>query len=140
MLHCCTHTQLLSMETILLTSHNTGHTSTHLHWNTLHFIVNPHPVSHLCYRSHPAHTTCAKRSSTEVQSILVAGIIACDSIASSGGTHGSQKGSVVHEKAPTQRSHEPTPASLLASRKSIPIPGLHARVQRESRTKVCLIH
>ena len=45
---------------------------------------------------------------------------------------------MVHEKAPTQRSHEPTPPSLLSSRKSIPIPGLHARVQRESRTKVCL--
>lgn len=43
----------------------------------------------------------------------------------------------MHEKAPTQRSHEPTPAALLSSRKSIPIPGLHARVQRESRTKVC---
>lgn len=56
--------------------------------------------------------------------------------ASSGGSHGSQKGSVVHEKAPTQRSHEPTPAALLSSRKSIPIPGLHARVQRESRTKL----
>ena len=60
--------------------------------------------------------------------------------ASSGGSHGSQKGSVVHEKAPTQRSHEPTPAALLSSRKSIPIPGLHARVQRESRTKVCYMH
>lgn len=59
--------------------------------------------------------------------------------ASSGGTHSSHKGSVVQEKAPTQRSHEPTPAALLSSRKSIPIPGLHARVQRESRTKVCVM-
>ena len=62
-------------------------------------------------------------------------------LASLGGSHSSHKGSAAHEKAPSQRVHEPSAAFVAQSRKSIPIPGLHARVQRESRTKVrmCLL-
>ena len=138
---CIVHypSQLPSMVKTLHTSHNTGHIWTHHHWNAHHCTAVQLPVNHLCYRNLLAHIICARRSSIEVWDVLSSyGNYFCAlCIASLGGSHSSHKGSAVHEKAPMQRSHEPSPAAFVSSsRKSIPIPGLHARVQRESRTKV----
>lgn len=131
--------QLPSMVKTLHTSHNTGHIWTHHHWNALRCTVVQLPVNRLCYRNLLAHIIYARKSSIGVWDVLsVTLTIFCTFCkASLGGSHSSHKGSAVHEKAPTQRSHEPSPSAFVSSsRKSIPIPGLHARVQRESRTKV----